>query len=160
MTYFTTDREHSGGASFMVSSLLMSGFVASVVYLACARFLVPIFGLSNFDPISLALTSMRGYDLIIAEIAVFLAITVTFPVIYSFIWRPIAFQLLETRDWLLDSIGFGMVLAGFVTLLIKLFVSQLSVNIESLSPLAISIVFASFSLGGMIRLRELNQIEI
>lgn len=160
MAFFTLDRGQPVDTIYVVNSLLMSGFVASTVLFACARAIVPWFGLPIYDPISAALLGLRNYDLIVTEVVIFLALAVILPFIYVFAWRPIASQMLETRNWLIHSAGFGMVLSGFITIMIKLFVIGPSISIQTLSPLAISIVVASFSLSGMIRLRELNQIEI
>ena len=160
MSYFTLDRRQPVDASYVVKSLLMAGFVASAVYIGSARAFVPWLGINVYDPISSAFSGLRGYELIAAEIVAFLTLATILPLVYILIWRPITVQLLETQNWIIHSVGFGMVFSGFVTMMIKLFVSDPSVNVDTLSPLAISIVFASFSLGGMIRLRELNQIQI
>ena len=160
MSYFTLDREQTVDTSYVVNSLLMGGFVASAAFVACARAIVPWSGINIFDPVSAALSGLRGYDLIAAEIVMFLILATILPLAYILIWRPIAAQMLETRNWLMHSVGFGMVLSGFVTMMTKLFVSDPSVELNTLWPLAICIVITSFSLGGMIRLRELNQIEI
>ncbi|MEP3233378.1 MAG: hypothetical protein ABJN04_13695 [Hyphomicrobiales bacterium] len=160
MAFFTLDQGQPVDKTYVVNSLLMSGFVANTVLFACARAIAPWFGFPVYDPISAAFSGLRQYDLIAAEVMVFLALAAILPSIYVFVWRSIASQILETRNWLIHSVGFGMVLSGFVTMMIKLFVISPSVSIQTLSPLAISIVVASFSLSGMIRLRELNQIEI
>lgn len=160
MSYFKLDREQTVDTTYVVNSLLMSGFVACTVLFACARAIVPWSGFPIYDPISTALLGLRSYDLIAVEIVVFLSLAAALPFIYVFVWRPIASQMLETRNWLIHSVGFGMVLSGLVTMMTKFFVSDPSVDFNTLWPLAICIVITSFSLGGMIRLRELNQIEI
>ncbi|MEP1443016.1 MAG: hypothetical protein ABJK39_08405 [Hyphomicrobiales bacterium] len=160
MSYFKLDRGQTVDTSYVIQSLLMAGFVASAAFIGFARAFVPWLGINVFDPISSTFSSLHGYNLIAAEIVTFLILAAILPLAYVFIWRPIAAQLLETRNWLMHSIGFGMTFSGFVTMMTKLFVSDPSVSFGTLSPLAVSIVFASLSLGGMIRLCELNQIEI
>ena len=160
MAYFKLDRGQSVDTSYVVVSLLMSGFVANTAFMGCMLLLSAWLGITVWDPIFAVLADYRSSDLVMAKITFFLAIAIALPLAYIFIWRPIAAQMLETRNWLMHSVGFGTVLSGFVTMMAKLFITNPSVSLATLLPLAISIVIACFCLGGMIRLRELNQLEV
>ena len=160
MWHFKLDRGQSVETSHVMTSLFMGGFVASTAFIASTRLLAPWMGLTVCDPISIALNSLQSYELIIAEVIFFLGVTIILPLVYAMVWRPLASPMLETYNWLMHSTGFGMVLAGFVTMAVKLFGGNASTGFDTLWPLAINILFACLTLGGMIRLRELDQMEV